>query len=283
VLAVRVRKRLVYFYDLRHGTPLDEHKIERPPREKRTSDAWQTYLDTLTGPGGSPYLPYVTPGSLDIYSTDDGRLHLYRTRKGLYLATEGTEERLPIEEAKRFVALDLDRALGTIVALDENGRLHIYQQNIRIGAFEIGLDADAMLRPRVVVSRGGGAIFATDGRRLVLVEGSGNVQQTLNAHYDIGRMTCSPGGGMVLTTDRQSGVVRAYQGDTLILTHQKFAIDLVADATQKQLMADLPPMGTAISAIAAYSRGRVVFAMSGVVCATDVSRMDEVPRPKVLS
>jgi hypothetical protein len=219
---------------------------------------------------------------MDIYSTDDGKLRLYRTSKGLRLAIDHTEDRLPIIDARRFVALDIDRALGTIVALDETGRLHIYRQNLRIGAFDIGLNSDRMLRPAVVVSRGGGAIFATDGRRLVVVEGSGHVQHTLDVHYDIGRMTCSPGGGMVLTADRQSGVLRAYQGDSLILTHQKFAIDLVADATQKQLMADLPPMGTAISAMTAYSRGRLVFAMSGVVCATDVTRMDEVPRPKAL-
>jgi hypothetical protein len=265
VLAVWVRKRHVYFYDLPHGTRLDERTLPRPPRAPRSSEAWQAYLDTLKPPDETHYLPHVPLGSMDIYSTDDGKLRLYRTSKGLHLAIDHTEDRLPIIDARRFVALDIDRALGTIVALDETGRLHIYRQNLRIGAFDIGLNSDRMLRPAVVV-----------------VEGSGHVQHTLDVHYDIGRMTCSPGGGMVLTADRQSGVLRAYQGDSLILTHQKFAIDLVADATQKQLMADLPPMGTAISAMTAYSRGRLVFAMSGVVCATDVTRMDEVPRPKAL-
>ncbi len=282
VLAVWVRKRHVYFYSLPDGTRLDERTLPRPPRKRRTSDTWQTYLNLLKAPDDIHYLPHAPLGSVDVYSTDDGKLRLYRTAKGLYLEVDDTEERLPIVDAKRFLALDLDRALGTIVALDETGKLHIYQQNLRIGAYDIGLNGDRMLRPAVAVSRGGGAIFATDGRRLVIIEGSGHVQQTLDAHYDIGRMTCSPGGGMVLTADRQSGVLRAYQGDSLVLTHQKFAIDLVADATQKQLMADLPPMGTAISAMTAYSRGQLVFAMSGVVCATDVTHMDEVPRPKAL-
>ena len=110
----------------------------------------------------------------------------------------------------------------------------------------------------------------------------GTVLKTLETHYYIGQMASSPTGGMVLTSDMESGVLRAYKGGKLILTHQKFAIDLVADANQIQLMADLPPMGTAISTIIAYNKGIFAFAMSGVICVSDVKQMDEVPRPKTL-
>ena len=150
--------------------------------------------------------------------------------------------------------------------LDDNLQLHIYQQNIRVGAFDIGLERDADLRANVIVSRGGSAIYATDGRQIVYVDTGGNVQKRLKTHYYIGQMTASPTGGMVLTSDMESGVLRSYKGDKLILTHQKFAIDLIAESNQVQLMADLPPMGTAISAMTAYSKGIFAFAMSGVVC-----------------
>ncbi len=114
------------------------------------------------------------------------------------------------------------------------------------------------------------------------VNANGTVQKTLETHYYVARMAISPSGGMVVTSDIESGVLRVYKGESLILTHQRFAIDLVAAATQLQLLADLPPIGTAISALTAYTRGTLAFAMSGVVCVTDVQDLDEVPRPKLL-
>lgn len=282
-LAVWSQRRRVYFYNFLNGTPLNERVIPRPPRKPRASEVFQSYITTLTEPDGNFYLPHVPLRRLNIYCTDDGKLRVYvLSEYELYLEVDGSEERLAMGAAESFVALDLDRALGMVVALDATGKLHIYQQSIRVGAFDIGFSAESMVRPSVAVSRGGGSIYASDGQQLVVVDSGGSVRKRLHTHYDIGRMTCSPGGGMVLTSDMQAGVLRAYQGDSLTLTHQKFAIDLVAAATQTQLLGDLPPMGTAISAIAAYSRGRLVFAMSGVVCVTDVTEMDEIPRPKAL-
>src|SRR5690606_7959094 len=216
------------------------------------------------------YLPVVRAQNVDILSTDDGALRVYRQRdEQLFMETDGVEDRLALIGGERLISMDLDGALGTFVGLDEKLNLHIYQQNIRVGAFDIGLKRDADLRANVTVSRGGSAIYASDGRRIVYVDTGGTVQRKLETHYYIGQMAASPSGGMVVTSDMESGVLRVYKGDKLILTHQKFAIDLVAAANQVQLMADLPPMGTAISAITAYSKGILAFAISGVVCVTD--------------
>lgn len=277
-------KRRVHYYDLNRGLLLSERILPKPPKvEKRTDEQWQTYIASLTGPDKNFYLPYVRMGSTEMYSTDDGKLRLYKEKDdSLHMETDGAEEDIALVGGERFISVDLDRALGTLIGLDEDLKLHVYQQNIRVGAFELGLENDTDLRPRIVVSRGGGNIYATDGRSLVSVDTSGTVLKKQDLHYYVGRMTCSPGGGMVITTDMESGVMRIYKGETLTLTHQKFVIDLVASATQIQLMADLPPTTTAISAIAAYNRGVIAFAMSGVVCVTNVEALDEVPRPKAL-
>lgn len=283
ILAAWTSKRRLHYYDLNRGLLLSERVLPSPPKVARTEDDWQSYVAQLTSPENNVYLPYVRMRSTDMYSTDDGKLRLYRDANDrIAMETDGIEEELSIIGGERFISVDLDRALGTVVGLDESLKLHIYQQNIRVGAFELGLENDTDLRPNVVVSRGGGNIYATDGRSLVSADTSGTVLKKLDLHYYVGRMTCSPGGGMVITTDMESGVMRIYRGETLTLTHQKFVIDLVTDATQIQLLADLPPTTTAISAIAAYNRGVIAFAMSGVICVTDVESLDEVPRPKAL-
>ncbi|MGB1287378.1 MAG: hypothetical protein ACPG7F_12645, partial [Aggregatilineales bacterium] len=165
---------------------------------------------------------------------------------------------------------------------DTSLHLHIYQQNLRVGRFDIDLHTAPDTRASIAVSRGGGTIFATDGRTLVVVDSGGHVLKRKTMHYSIGQLTCSPGGGMLAVSDSQTGVIRLYHAETLQLTHQKFAIDLMAQASQVQLIADLPHTGTAVSQLIAYNRGILAFAMSGVVCVSHVSDMDELPRQSVL-
>lgn len=283
VLAVWTRHDRSNFYTLDNGILLAEKGLPHPPSVERRSEAWQRYVLMLTGPERNQYLPYVNTTLVEIHATDDGNLRLYRLPDDrIFLETDGAEEELRIVGGERFIALDLDRALGTIAALDETCKLHIYQQNIRIGAFDLGLHIEPDLRPSIAISRGGGSIVATDGQRLVIVNNGGVLQKQREMHYYIGRIAISPGGGMVLTSDTENGVLRVYKSNGLTLTHQKFAIDLVAAADQVQLLADMPPMGTAVSALLAHNRGAIIFAMAGVICITDVSQFDELPRPQAL-
>ena len=281
-LAVWTRRDRVSFYDIESGALLLERTIPRPPDAEHLSDRWQEFVGALTGPNEKAYLPHIRFGQTNVYATDDGKLRVYHVGNAeLLLETDGKEVPLTVKDATNFIAMDLDRALGILAALDENGKLHIYQQNIRVGAFDIGLVLQD-IRPSVVISKGGGNVFVTDGRQLLCCDTGGAVEKRLPLHYYVSRLTCSPGGGMVATSDLESGVVRVYRGDDLTLTHQRFAVDLVASATQVQLMADLPPTSVAVSALAASNRGVIAFAMAGVVCVTDISHMDELPRPQAL-
>jgi len=282
-LIVWTRRDRLHYYDLESGALLGEHTLPPAPDAPRQSDSWQEYVGGLTGYNERTYLPYVETPEGSIYATDDGKMRLYRTGDtALYLENDGVEVQLPVTKAERFVSVDLDGALGMVVALDENSQLHVYQQDIHIGKFDLGLEPRPELRSWVVVSRGGGKIFASDGRRVVLTDSSGRVIKRETMHYYVGRIACSPGGGMLVTSDLEAGVMRLYRGDDLTATHQRFAIDLLASAQQVQLLADMPPMSVAVSALVAHSKGVFAFAMSGVICTTDVSMMDELPRPQAL-
>lgn len=283
LLAAWTRRNRVAYFDLLTGAACGEAILPDAPETGHSSEAWQLYAARLTTPDGAAFLPLVRTRHTEIYTTDDGKLRLYRSDRGeLLVELEGSASRLEGTAGHEFPAVDLDRTLGTIAALDDTGQLHIWQQDIRIGAFAIGLTPATDLRLHVAVARGGGHIFASDGRRLVLVDSGGHVRKTAEMHYDIGRLACSPEGSMVVTGDTDAGVIRVYHGGTLTPTHQKFAWDLLVAATSLQLLADLPPPGTAIAHLLAYSGGIVTFVIGGVLCTTHLTGMDELPQPRPL-
>jgi hypothetical protein len=282
-LAVWTRRDKLQIFALESGMLLSEMSVKTIPDSPRSSESWQAFLAKLIGADSHFYLPYVRLRNFELFCTDDGKLRIYYQQdERLFIETEGDEEELRLVGGERLIAMDLDGALGVFVGLDEKLRLHIYQQNIRVGAFDVGLKADEDLQAAVCISRGGDVIFASDGRRLVAVDTGGNRKKRIETHYHIGRLACSPAGGMVLTSDTESGLLRAYKGENLVLTHQKFAIDILEAANQVQLLGDLPPLASSITAIAAHGKGIIAFAMGGVLCVSNVSQMDEVPRPKTL-
>lgn len=69
-----------------------------------------------------------------------------------------------------------------------------------------------------------------------------------------------------MTSDPETGVIRVYNRPELAPTHQRHALDLLQDADQLQLIADLPPFGAAPGAMAIDDTGALAFNISGVVC-----------------
>ncbi|MDX1993243.1 MAG: hypothetical protein SF029_12695 [bacterium] len=282
LLAAWSRRDRVAYYDLDTGTQIAETVLRTLPKEKRQGEDWQLYLSELVAPNGA-FLPHVRTTGLTIYTTDDGRMHLYYAGDtNLFLYAEGKEIALDVAEAEEFRALALDRFLGLNAALAEDGKLHLYQQHIRVGAFDVDLHLQQDVMPGLAISRGGGSIFVTDGSRIVLTDSSGKPRKTLDTHYFIGKMVCSPSGRHLVTSDLESGVLRVYSGSDLTLLRQRFAVDLLARAEQVQLMADPPPSSVALSALAVDNRGVVAFALGGVICASSITEMDELPRPQKL-
>jgi hypothetical protein len=137
------------------------------------------------------------------------------------------------------------------------------------------------LQPEVAVSHGGTAIFVTDGQQIVLFDAGGRTRKRLELHYTLGALACSPDGKLVAASDLESGVVRIYHGSDLLATHQRFAVDLLADARRAQRGSGTAGLGAALGALALNNKGVLAFALSGMVCVTNLARLKLLPRQQV--
>lgn len=272
------RDRATYF-ELESGVEVGEHQHKAVSRQ---SDKWSEFIASLIAPNGA-YLPLVRTAAMTIYTTDDGRMRLYHTAVDeLFLEMDGKEVTLELNAKASLIALGLDRFMGTIAALDEKGKLHLYQQHIRVGSFDMKLKFDEDSLPSLAIANGGTGIFVSDGRDIVLTDTGGRVKKRQPVHYLIRRLACSPNGQLLATSDAETGVIRVYSGEDLTPIHQRHAIDLLQDAAQLQLIADLPPFSAAPGALAIDDKGHLTFTISGVVCVTGLKRLDAIPRPQPL-
>lgn len=280
------RRDRAMFYAIETGALLGEKTIPPLPEDAAPeSDAMKAYVGELYTYDERSYLPFVRLHGFDLYATSDGKKRLYHlTNEGeLHLEKSGERTPLEVDDVERFISIDVDAELGTIAALDEQSRLHLYHDDAYVDVFDLGLEPHDDLQSRLVVSRNGEKIFATDGRRIVQTDLDGHVVQMHDElHYLVGQMACSPNGGALLVSEIETGVIRLYRSDELTPTHQRFGIDLVADANQVQLMADMPPPSTAVTSIVAHDDGVFAFTMLGVICASDIMKMTELPRPQAL-
>lgn len=272
------RDRATYF-DLETGVEVSEHQHKAVSRQ---SDKWAEFLASLVAPNGA-YLPYVRTAQAALYTTYDGKLRLYwMPADQLLLELEGKEVKLEIKNLKAPIfALVLDQIMGVIAALDGKGKLHLFQQHISVGSFDLKLNLNEDSQPSLAIAEGGSLIYASDGREMVQVDNSGKIKKRQAVHYFIGRLVCSPDGKRFVTSDPETGVIRVYD-DELQPTHQRHALDLLQDAAQLQLIADLPPFNAAPGSLVIDNKGNIAFNISGVVCVTTLKQLDALPRPQPL-
>ncbi len=282
LLAVWTRGDQVSYYDLRDGMAQGDLTLKALASSTREDDSWQAFVAALKAPNNAT-LPLVRSGDTTIYSSADGRLRLYHTGSAdLYLEEEGQEAQLDAGGAANFIVLALDPQLGVIAALDEALKHHIDQKNNPVGAFDIGLTLQPELRPSLAIAHSGGAIFACDGQTLVLIDNGGKVLKSLDSHYYVGQLACSPNGNRLAVSDLESGVIRVYSGSELIPMHQRFAADLLERAQMENAQELSSPDGAALNALTINNQGVLAFALSGHVCVSETGYMDALPRPQRL-
>jgi hypothetical protein len=282
LLAVWTRFNEVSYFDLRDGLAQGDATFTPPDDPDREGDAWQTFVGTLKS-SNKATIPFLRNGDMTLFSSADAHLRLYHTGNAdLYLEEEGEEAQLDAGGASSFVALAFDPLLGVAAALDEAAKLHIYQQNIPVGVFETGLTLQSELQPSLAIAHSGGSIFASDGQKLVLIDNGGKVLKTLDAHYYIGQIACSPNGNRLATSDLEAGVIRVYSGAELIPMHQRYAADLLERAQMENGQQIDIPEGAALTALAINNQGVLAFALSGCVCVSETGYMDALPRPQRL-
>lgn len=272
LLAVWQQRDRVRFYRLHTGDFIGETAWTFPPEdEDRTSEAWTAFLAALSAPNKA-FLPVVQTPSLTIHTVPDGQTRLFQIPTGLILKpADQPEAALEVKAGSEIRWISLHDLM--IAGLDRKGKLHLYRQQQRLGTYDIGIKlkpeswADLALTPT--------GIYVADSGQIVQVNLIGKVTRQLKTAYWIARMTLSPNGHYLITSDLETGVLRIYDGSTLSLTHQRFAIDLLIRADKIQLLAETPPAAMALNALAIDDQGTVAFAISGVIC---VAQLDEFER-----
>ncbi len=279
LLAAWTQRDRASYFDLESGIEMGEHAHQAVARG---SEKWPEFMASLVAPNGTP-LPMIRTAQFTLYTSDDGRLRLYRLAgDDLLLETEGQELKIELVSKSDLVALGLDRFMGVIAALDAKGKLHLYQQHIRVGTFDLKLALDEESLLSLAIASGGAAIFVSNGKEIVLTDTAGQVKKRQSVHYFIGRIACSPNGKFLATSDPETGVIRVYSGTDLTPTHQRHAMDLLQDAPQLQLIADLPPFNAAPGTLVIDDEGTLGFSISGVICVTELKHLDALPRPQPL-
>ena len=271
----------VTLLDLQHGAKIDELHFDEPGGVDFLSPPWRAYVASLKTPG-DVILPVVRAGRVTVMTSRDGQTRLFRAADGaLTLETEGQLFPLVIEPDAAVLALTVSASGRSVALLDRKGRLHLYQMHVRTGVFEVGLHPLDELAPALALTDDGSRVFASDGQRLSVVDAAGRVILRTETPYPLGALACSGDGKWLVTTDLEANVIRAYSSADLSVTHQRFAVDLLADARRAQVLPVTITSGAAVGPLSVNTRGVVAFATSsGLVCATSLTRMKAVPKQK---
>ncbi|GAB4575122.1 MAG: hypothetical protein Kow0077_25110 [Anaerolineae bacterium] len=272
----------VHYFNLFDATPSGERKFDvQQSIRDLDGEFWREFVSGLQAPNDA-YLPTVLIAGLTLYQSRDGRLRLYHFHDGsLIMEVDSRHVGLNQEQSPRILIAGLDRALGLCAAIDEHGLLHLFQQHIPVGTYELGLKLGVDARLNLHLPDGLGRLLVSDGEHVMLVDSAGRVVHSLHAHFAVGPVAISPEGQYILLGDIDDNVVRVYDSE-LRPTHQKHAIDLIATARQVQLIASLPGRKAGLSALDISDRGTIVFALGGVVCVTELKALDVLPQPRPL-
>ncbi len=277
LLAAWTATNRVSFLDLQNGSPRGDKTIEAVKDTDRRSDGWQTFIQSLTTPNDL-YLPTARAPQAAIFLSADGSTRLYYTGgTDLYLEIDGKESKIETDAKPRFIAIAMDRASGLLAALDADAKLHLYKQHVRVGVFDTRLEIDEEFRPVLIVSADGTALFVSDGKRITVFDASGQIRQHLTAHYTLGAINSSPNGRRFVTSDLDANVIRIYDG-SLTPTHQRFAVDLLAEAKHAQLLSSASTTSAALGPLAINNKGVLAFAIAGTLCVTSLSKLKAHPK-----
>ena len=259
----------VSYFDAESGATLAEKQFA--DLSNRTYDHWQTLLPELKV-RDKIYPPVLIADDANIYLSQSGQLRLYHLDSGRALLHVGPAE---MKFPGTFIQVALDRSLGLIGALDAEGCLSLFQQNIPVGQFNIDIDPDEFAA--IAVPDGGKRIYVAHGYTLLEMDIAGKTLQRRELSYPIGAFACAPSGQWIACGDGETNVIRVYDGADLKPHYQGHAADLLLRSRQVQLLADPPPSRVALRHVAIANDGTLAFALAGVLCVAKPEDMNAVP------
>jgi hypothetical protein len=276
LLAIWARDGKVSFCDLERGAAHGTASYMPPEQHENLRLFAASLKDVKDRP-----LSYARISGRSFWPLPDGSLLEYAggAKVELHDANAGgVPATLRFDVTPRALAVDPKTLL--IAAVDSKGALLLGKIGGMVKTLKPGLTPSDDLPISIVVARGGKRIVVSDGAHLIVID-SGKVTAKRDLHYVCGLLSLSPSGEYLMTFDSDSGVLRAYQPNGLVLTHQRFVSDLLSAADELQLtgFAELPPSSAAVSALTIDDQGRFAFAVFGQICGSPLSAMTSTGAP----
>lgn len=276
-LAVWLSDRDIDFFALPTGAYYG--RLTAATESRPDTNGWRSYLEQLIAPHGA-YLPVAWAGPVGVYTSYDGRLRLYHTPGAdLVLDADGQQATLAPDGQSTIVAIGFDRELGTVAAVGDDGRLHMYQQGVHVGSYAVEINPQAVVR--LAVPDGGDTVLVIEENQVQAITIGGYVRLRLPELPRINAAACSPDGEILVTVDSESGMLRAYDG-ALRLVAQEPVLDVLLRAPSLQLPEDLPWPQMPPHTLDVDSAGRLALAVEGMVCVTHVRDLAPVAQPRAL-
>jgi hypothetical protein len=271
----------VHFYAAHTGAFYESRRVTVPVPVDVREGRWQRFVDFMRAPNGAR-LPVYDVDHTQIHTSYDGRLRLYALQDaGLMLDVDRRLIALALAGEANVISLGLDREFGSIAALTDDGRLHIYQQQVYVGAFGIENEWADELPFGVFLPDSAGVVVLVGETQIQIWDMAGRALHRLAAPAPIGAAACSPDGERIVTGDRDQAVIRVYNGQ-LVPLRQGSAPDVLDRAVPVQLLAALPPNSARLDALAVMDDDLLVFALDGTLCQTSLREFDRLPQPRTL-
>ncbi len=253
------------YYGLETGSALGKARFVLPKTTDYADEQWAAFLPTLKGTKSAP-LPRIRADAGQVWTADSGLSAVIYTGGATltHLMAGGVSKTYGYDIAPAVLAVDPQTY--TAAALDFKGALLIAKPNGGVKTVKLGLEPQVELPLSVKIARGAERIAVSDGIHLMVTDGAGKRLALRELSYACSLIALSQDGARVLTYDSDSGVLRSYEAENLTMTHQRFVSDLMTTARQVQLMADLPPVRAALSALTCDGEGHIAFAVTGQVC-----------------
>lgn len=280
LLAVWLSLSEVQFYDVENGTYYATAQLALPTLRDLTGGAWHEYVSTLIAPNGA-YQSRLDTGDMEIITSYDGHLRLcWERHVRLVLDMDGERVVLRSPHQEPFVAVALDRDLGTVAALDAAHTLHFFQQHVYVGHYPI-INFEISGMPALFVPDVSGRAVLVHEMGMIVIDQVGQVQAAMTTAAPIDRVACSPGGNFIVAADRDGPVLRVYDSRLQAL-YQGSAYD-VFDATHAlQLLPRVLLPANRITGLAVTDEGDLAFSLAGSVCCSTLDVLPAVPRQRSL-
>ena len=271
----------VHFYAAQTGALYESRAVKLPVLVDVHEESWHTFLDLLRAPNHA-FLPSFDTDHTQVYTSYDGRLRLYALpSEGLMLDVDRRQIALGFNSGAEVVALGMDRDFGSLAALTDDGQLHIFQQQVYVGAFGIENDWADELPFGVFLPDSAGVIVLVGETQIQVWDMAGQVLHRYHAPAAMRVATCSPDGERIVTGDRDQAIIRVYDA-ALIPLRQHSASDLLAQAAPVQLFGSPPSEDACLDSLAVLNDDTLVFALHGALCQTHLSALNELPQPRAL-